>query len=311
MKNKLTVTIGIPVFNEGRNIKKLLNSLLKQGQQGFVLEKIIIYNDNSTDNTRQIVEEMAALYPLITITTVKKRVGKCMLLNKIYKANKSDVLVTFDGDIAIRKRTVLKNMIKHFHNPRVGLVSANDFPYETKNFAQKVIGAWFMLWYAIRKNLNNGDTLYNVHGVAQAIRKNLARKIVYPKGITADQDYLYLSVKKSKYTFVHAQDAVVYIYLPRTFSEYYFQTQRFLSEKDPVREEFADLALRYYNVPRLKKIIGILSSIYSRPFYTIVGLVMYMRFLLPNNIVDPLNKKGMWTQISSTKGSLKKIKFII
>ena len=51
MRKKLTVTIGIPAYNEEANVRNLLVSLLAQKETNFKLQEIIVVSDGSTDKT--------------------------------------------------------------------------------------------------------------------------------------------------------------------------------------------------------------------------------------------------------------------
>jgi len=53
---KLTVTIGIPAFNEEANIGFLLKDVLMQKTNSFKLTNILVSSDGSTDKTKFIVE---------------------------------------------------------------------------------------------------------------------------------------------------------------------------------------------------------------------------------------------------------------
>lgn len=59
---KPLVSIGVPLFNEGRFIRQALESLLKQDYENF---EIIISDNASTDNTAVICEEFQKRYPEI------------------------------------------------------------------------------------------------------------------------------------------------------------------------------------------------------------------------------------------------------
>ena len=304
MKNKLSLTIGITAFNEAKNIGNILRSIAEQNKKYYVLKALYVVNDGSTDETAKIVRREKATNSKIKFISDGKRLGKCMRLNQLYKMNASDVLITFDADIILKNKSVIDNMVKHFRNGNVGLVAANDFPEEMVNFSQKIIGNWFYLWYRIRANYNHGDTLFNVHGVAQAMRSEFVKLVNYPKGITADQDYLYFSLKRSNYTFKHAKDALVSFYLPQSLAEYYFQTNRFLSEKNPLKKEFGEEIQSLYRIPKSYKIKKVIQNMLDNPIFTVLGLLMYTKLLLLTSPVDPLNKKGMWQPIESTKGPL-------
>ena len=51
-----TVTVALSAFNEETNIGNFIASVLKQKEENFVLEKILIISDGSTDKTAEIVK---------------------------------------------------------------------------------------------------------------------------------------------------------------------------------------------------------------------------------------------------------------
>ncbi len=302
-QTKFSITIGIPVLNEENSIDVLVKSIFAQKNRYYKLEKIFIISDKSTDKTPSVIYSLQKKYKNLTFIEGKKRIGKCQRLNQIYKLNKSDILITFDGDIVLKNKNVLDEMIKPFFNSEVDLVAANDFPEETLNLSQKIMNAWYMLWYRIRIDYNNGDNLYNVHGDAQALRDSFAKTFHYPKGITADQDYLYINLKKSGKKFFHARRAYVTFFLPQTLQEYYFQTTRFLTEKDSIRKIVDLNDQNYYHIPTSHKVKKVLEQFLKHPIFTVLAAGVYLKLLVPNKNIDQENKKGLWTQIQSTKKS--------
>jgi glycosyltransferase involved in cell wall biosynthesis len=63
--NKLTVTIGIPAYNEEKSISNLLDSIIEQTQKDYVLEKVIVACDGCTDKTSEVVSEYVKKYNFI------------------------------------------------------------------------------------------------------------------------------------------------------------------------------------------------------------------------------------------------------
>ena len=57
-QNLTTITIGISAYNEVANIKALLQTLLAQRANNFLLEKIIVISDQSTDDTASEVNSV-------------------------------------------------------------------------------------------------------------------------------------------------------------------------------------------------------------------------------------------------------------
>ncbi len=86
----MKVIVGIPAFNEEKNIAVLIIQLKK------ITDKIIVCNDGSTDLTSKIAEELGA-----TVINHEKNLGYGAAIRSIFLKSKDldgDVLVTFDAD---------------------------------------------------------------------------------------------------------------------------------------------------------------------------------------------------------------------
>jgi len=86
----MKITVGIPAYNEEKNIAKIIVKLKK------IADKIIVCNDGSTDLTSEIAENLGA----IVINHTKNR-GYGSGIKSILEKSKeigSELLVTFDGD---------------------------------------------------------------------------------------------------------------------------------------------------------------------------------------------------------------------
>ena len=84
------IIVGIPAFNEEKNIAVLIIQLKK------IADKIIVCNDGSTDLTSKIAEELGA-----TMINHEKNLGYGAAIRSIFLKSKEldgDVLVTFDAD---------------------------------------------------------------------------------------------------------------------------------------------------------------------------------------------------------------------
>ncbi len=84
------ITVGIPAYNEEKNIAKIIAKLQK------IADKIIVCNDGSTDLTNEIAEKMGAI-----VINHPKNLGYGAGIRSIFlKAREidSDILVTFDAD---------------------------------------------------------------------------------------------------------------------------------------------------------------------------------------------------------------------
>jgi glycosyltransferase involved in cell wall biosynthesis len=86
----LKITVGLPAFNEGKNIASIIIQLKK------ITDNVIVCNDGSSDLTGEIAEKMGAI-----VINHPRNLGYGASIRSIFqKANEldSDVLVTFDAD---------------------------------------------------------------------------------------------------------------------------------------------------------------------------------------------------------------------
>ncbi len=106
----MKIVIGIPAYNEEKNIAGIITKLKKHA------DSIIVCDDGSTDLTREISEELGAI-----VIRHEKNLGYGEAIKTIFqKANEieSDVLITFDADgqhriedISVVAEPIIKNEV--------------------------------------------------------------------------------------------------------------------------------------------------------------------------------------------------------
>ncbi|MEP5253631.1 MAG: glycosyltransferase family 2 protein [Winogradskyella arenosi] len=151
--------IIIPAHNEDAYIGLTLESLAKQT---LLPKKVIVVNDNSTDNTQQICEEYASRYPWISVLNSKSSAKHLPGSKIIHAFNKGlntldtdyDIICKFDADL-IFPESYLKALAAHYKtNPKLGMVAG--FCYIEKN------KEWIL------EDLTNKD---HIRGALKAYRK--------------------------------------------------------------------------------------------------------------------------------------------
>ena len=86
----MKIIIGIPAFNEEKNIASIINKLMN------ITDSIIVCNDGSSDLTSEIAEKMGA-----EVINHEKNLGYGAAIRSIFLKAKEldgDILVTFDAD---------------------------------------------------------------------------------------------------------------------------------------------------------------------------------------------------------------------
>jgi len=119
----LKIIVGIPAFNEEKNIAVLIIQLKK------IADKIIVCNDGSTDLTSKIAEELGAI-----VINHEKNLGYGAAIRSLFLKSKdldADILVTFDADGQHRIEDIDK-VINPIINGESDLVIGSRFLDESK-----------------------------------------------------------------------------------------------------------------------------------------------------------------------------------
>ncbi|MFC2096206.1 glycosyltransferase [Bacteroidota bacterium] len=118
--NYIPVSIVIACRNEEDNISQLLDSLINQNYPKEKTE-IIIVNDHSEDNTRNIITDFIKDYGYIKLlNSHQNKTGKKEALDIGIKQASSDIIVTTDADCIMRKEW-LSSLVGYYinHKPKM------------------------------------------------------------------------------------------------------------------------------------------------------------------------------------------------
>jgi glycosyltransferase involved in cell wall biosynthesis len=155
----LNFYIIIPAHNEQDSIGLTLDSLV---HQTLLPKQLVVVNDNSTDNTQDIVESYTTKYSWLRLVNSKssnEHLPGSKIINAFYKGFETldedyDVICKFDADL-IFPENYLEQIAYHFNsNNKLGMVSG--FCYIKKN------NDWIL------ENLTRKD---HIRGALKAYRK--------------------------------------------------------------------------------------------------------------------------------------------
>lgn len=116
---KKTLTILIPVFNEEKTIKELVERVLNANLGDFNKE-IIVIDDGSNDQTWKILENLKLKYDLVLLNH-KKNIGKSSAIRTGIKYATGEAIVIQDGDLEYDPND-FKKMLKKMSEPGVKVV---------------------------------------------------------------------------------------------------------------------------------------------------------------------------------------------
>jgi glycosyltransferase involved in cell wall biosynthesis len=305
MNNKVTVTIAIPAYNEEANIGALLTQIQKQYSKSYKLEKILVMSDGSDDLTDVIVKGVGIDNKKVQLVKSKIRKGKVHQLNKIYKLNKSKYLIVLDGDVSLKDKYVVENVVKHLKAKRhIQVAAIHQIPLRRNTFIGKCIYAGYEFWDKTRLSVEKQNHIQNLYGAATVYNKEFTDKFRFPKDITDDRGYLYLHAKKQN-GFAYIMKTHIY-YLPVSTVEDFWKLadRSFDKNQKALKRYFGKEVDSEYYIPLKIKIKAIITTLLASPVYGSVALVLNVLTRIIR-VEDKLYKKNMWEVAKSTKKSIK------
>ncbi len=162
----MRIYIIIPAHNEELLIKKTLTSLV---EQTYLPTKIVVVNDNSTDNTETVVSNFIKKHDYISIVNTfssTEHLPGSKVINAFYQGfhsvdNEYDIICKFDADL-IFPNNYLESIVSYFkQDQNIGM--AGGFCYIKSN-----LDTWIL------ENLTNKD---HIRGALKAYRKECFEQI--------------------------------------------------------------------------------------------------------------------------------------
>jgi glycosyltransferase involved in cell wall biosynthesis len=155
----LNYYIVIPAHNEANFIDLTLNSIVKQT---ILPKQVVVVNDNSTDNTAEIIKEYSKKHSFIQLVNNQSDTNHLpgsKVINAFYKGfnlldSEYDFIVKLDADI-ILPTNYFETVINHFNNDsNIGMCGGFAYIKEGDNW--------------VLENLTNKD---HIRGAFKAYRK--------------------------------------------------------------------------------------------------------------------------------------------
>jgi len=162
------VSFIVPAYNEGDSIKDSIEHTFKSYTN---IQEVIVVNDCSTDNTRQVVESLMKKYPRLKLINNKKNLGNAARTQNVgLKYAKSDFIVVADADSFPAENSINK-MIGFFKDPKVGAVTCPVVARNTSHFIEKLQAIEYKMIALARKLLDYVDAIYVTPGPLALYRK--------------------------------------------------------------------------------------------------------------------------------------------
>jgi biofilm PGA synthesis N-glycosyltransferase PgaC len=181
------VTIVVPCHNEGRDIEDTVEYLLASLWPNF---DILLVDDGSGDETRKILDALAALHPKVRVIHCARNQGKAIALTTASLMTPAQYLCCIDAD-ALLDPEALSWLMVHFQNPRVGAVTGNPRVRNRSTLLGRLqVGEFSSIVGLIKRAQRTYGRIFTVSGVVACFRKAALHDVGYwsPEMLTEDID---------------------------------------------------------------------------------------------------------------------------
>jgi len=259
----LEIVIGIPAFNEEKNIAAIILKLKK------ITNTIIVCNDGSSDLTNKIAEELGAI-----VINHSKNLGYGAAIRSIFlkaKEMNSDILVTFDADGQHRIEDI-KQVIQPIIENKTDIVIGSRFLNEEKNEVPEYRKVGIKIITKVT-NVSIDQKITDSQSGFRAYSKQVLEKLSpsdVGMGISTE-----ILIKSSKMGFKILEVPIKILYQGENTSTHnpishgtsvLFSTIKYTSVEHP---------LKFYGIPAIIfVIIGLSFSIWSIQIYAETGKII-------------------------------------
>ena len=256
------IAIGLPAFNEEKNIASIITQLKKK------YKLIIVCDDGSSDLTAAISEEMGAV-----VVKHKKNLGYGAAIRSLFlKASElnCDILVTFDSD-GQHKISDIENVIKPIQNKEANIVIGSRFLGNVEG----TLPTYRKLGIKAITNLVNSSTGNKITDSQSGFRgydKTTLEKIIpSDSGMGVSTEIL---IKANKHNFKIIEIPITILYQEDISSQQtlshgtsvILSTMKFISIEHP---------LKFYGIPGILFLaIGLFFIVWTIQEFTISGSII-------------------------------------
>ncbi len=242
MRVSKKITIGIIAYNEEKNIRALIDSVLRQKQKDFIIQKILVISDGSTDNTVNEVRRIRNKKISLIIKTRRK--GKSNRMNALFALCNTEILVQLDADIKLSDKNVFFQLIKPFRTKYpYDLVCGNHSVLIEENYINKAASFGVKVWEEAIDLTKNKGIFYRCTGHIRAFSKRFYKSLKYPDNLMLSEDlYSFYYAMTNNFRVTFTPKAYVYYKLASNPVDYIIQLSRFINTRTQ-REKYFDRKL--------------------------------------------------------------------
>ncbi len=199
------ITLVVPAYNEMSCIEAKVKNSFGLDYPADKMD-VLFVTEGSNDGTTEYIESLRTTYPNLKIIGGNERKGKIEAMNMAIKTITTPIVIFTDANTTLNK-AVIKNIVRHFKDEKVGAVAGEKRIQTDDNEA--AAGAGEGLYWKYESFLKKLDTkLYSVVGAAGelfAVRTNLYGSV--EKDTLLDDFMVSLRVAANGYRVIYEPQA--------------------------------------------------------------------------------------------------------
>lgn len=194
-KNFKKITIGLPCFNEEKNIIHLIQNLIKYLKKNFKAWEILVIDNHSTDNSVKKIQKFIKKKPIILKKKIKliqnrKNIFYSGSVEKIINFSKYETILIMDSDNQFYVSDISR-MFFYLHNKKLDLVFGRRFKRQD-TITRKLISKIF----SILSNLILGSQIKDLNSGMKILKK--FKKVSFNKSLNIVNPEIYSLYKNQK-----------------------------------------------------------------------------------------------------------------
>lgn len=306
-----SITVVIPMFNEGRGIRATIESLLDQEYPPEKLT-ITVIDDCSTDDSLVWARRMAAENPdRVLVLKNKQNVGKRVGIAAAVKRATTEMIVSVDSDVIV-DRYAIRELVRRFVSDDIAAVGGRvNVSNPNENWLTKMQTIKYHFGYGYLKSFERVfKSVMCLSGCLTAYRRDvlielepvLMNRNIFGVPIKYGEDrYLTRQIVKAGYRTTITLAANCWTVAPATLTKYFSQQLRWR------RSNFADylmglshvwkvnpfISLHYFSLFALQLLypIALVHSLLFGSFWPLVSL--HLVILIAMGCIYRLETRGL------------------
>lgn len=220
----LSLTFVVPVYNDGLTVGPCIESLLAQSVRP---DRILVVNDGSTDDTRQVLDGFRA--PGVDVLHLEKNVGKSRAIEEALRHVTTDLVAVTDADSVVH-RDYVKEIAHSFADPEVVAAggAVESIPHTWVTAARQVE---YMVTVNVDRNAEHTmGSIVVLPGVSTTYRTAVLREMGFDHDTIAEDFDLTFRLQRAGRRIVMNLRAKVYTSDPPTLQSYRKQLLRWYTD---------------------------------------------------------------------------------